>query len=646
MRAIKLLLALSLATCQPAYADRILSGDIVEGIVTQKNYLKEKGHFEKNAAGWVGYDDAAATPVDGTGGTVATTCTRTTTTPLSGSGSFLYTPAALGEGCAASFTIDSKDQGRVLQLSFDYSIVSGTYTDDDTTIWIVETGTPTAIQPAPYKLKKTGITEKFAVEFQTLSTATSYRVLIHQATSGTAVLKFDNFQVGPQAKLYGSPVTDFVSFTPTGGWTGVTYTGNWRRVGDSMEVMVGISMTGAPTGTLTVNLPTGYTIDTAKIPLTGSDQTQLGTTSVLDTSDSWYLAGHVGYSSTTSVRAFASTSATSNGKSQQITATTPVTFATGDRVQLRFTVPIVGWSSSQIMSSDANTSIVAARYSTNVAQSVANSGDTLIDFEDKEFDTCGCVTTGASWKFTAPSPGYYKISASNVFAASVYAAGNQYYGTVFKNGSAHSYFGLDSIESTTSQSVSANGTVLIQLVAGDYIDVRLFNNRTAGATALNGTTGANYISVEKLSGQAQVMAADSVSALYTGAPPTGTLTNSYNTTTFGTKVKDTHSAFNGTSYTVPVSGTYSIAAATAQAATYVAGKIAITAIFVDGVQAETNIVSAGGANLYLYPQVVSHSRPLLAGQVVTIRSYNDATTPTFGNQATQNYFSIVRTGNY
>lgn len=347
---LKLILALTQVFGNPAFAatETIVKADIIEGQITQKNYLKEKGHFEKHAVGWNGYDDAAATPVDGTGGTVSTTCTRTTSSPLSGEGSFLYTPAALGEGCSASFAIDSKDQGRVLQLSFDYSVVSGTYTDDDTTIWIVETSAPAAIQPAPYKLKKTGIIEHFSTEFQTSSSSATYRVLIHQATSGTAVLKFDNFQLGPQAKLYGSAVTDWVSYTPTGSWvSGCTYAGKYRRIGDSLEADVTISTSGAVTGaTLLIDIPSGLTIDTAKLS-SGTPSSALGYGQAIDSATSGYNI-QVYYSDTNSVIALYQSSA--SGLQSAVNQASPFTFASGDVVTVKFKVPIVGWSSSQIMS--------------------------------------------------------------------------------------------------------------------------------------------------------------------------------------------------------------------------------------------------------------------------------------------------------
>jgi hypothetical protein len=139
---------------------------------------------------------------------------------------------------------------------------------------------------------------------------------------------------------------------------------------------------------------------------------------------------------------------------------------------------------------------------------------------------------------------------------------------------------------------------------------------------------------------------ETVCALYTGAGPTGTLTSAYNVTTYGTVVKDTHSAYSSGTYTVPISGLYTIAATNRQLATYSLGKLAIIAIFIDGTQKYTNIQEAAAAVAGLHPSVTVNSVYLTAGQTVDVRSYNDATTPTFAAVANQNYFSITKIGNY
>lgn len=133
----------------------------------------------------------------------------------------------------------------------------------------------------------------------------------------------------------------WTSFTPTGSWSSnVGYYGDWRRIGDSLTCSFAIQLSGAPTAAgLTVNLPSGLTIDTAKIPNTDVYQ-NLGTSTLLDSGTANYPLGKIQYSSTTAV-AIHYTASLSD--SQLITSTAPITFASGDRVYGNFTVPISGW---------------------------------------------------------------------------------------------------------------------------------------------------------------------------------------------------------------------------------------------------------------------------------------------------------------
>jgi hypothetical protein len=71
------------------------------------------------------------------------------------------------------------------------------------------------------------------------------------------------------------PVTDWVAFTPTGSWnTNTTYTGFYKRVGDTLHMWIKISLSGSPNTTshLTVtSFPGSAAIDTAKMLDTSSN---------------------------------------------------------------------------------------------------------------------------------------------------------------------------------------------------------------------------------------------------------------------------------------------------------------------------------------------------------------------------------------
>lgn len=623
-----------LQICVPVSAvERIVSADVVSGQISIKNLLGDKGHFEKNAVGWSGYDDAAAVPVDGTGGTVTTTCTRTTSTPLSGIGSFLYTPAALGEGCSTPFTVETKDTaGTVLQVSFDYSVVSGTYTDDDTQIWIYDVTAGVMIQPAPYKLKKHTLTSQpFALEFQTTSASTSYRLLIHQATSGTAILKIDNITIGKQAKLYGSAVTDWADYTPTGSWSSnVTYTGKWRKVGDSMEIQAKVLCSGAPTSAgLYFSMPAGYSMDTSKLV---SGVNTLGIASMQDSGVASYI-GEVQFISADQLYVYTSASPSAN-----VTQAVPFTFGANDYVTISVLVPIVGWSSSQVVSSDAATQVIAMT-ATGSSTSLTKDVSTDVAWTTTTRNDGGALFDGTT--YTIATPGWYEVSAAARLDAT-YTTGQNNFLDIKRNGTSIVTMLTSPISSTTTDVIRVNKQFYFN--AADAVKATV----TPGGVSPSISSQAAYshFNIKRISGPSQIMASDTVAALYTGAPPTGTLTSSYNTTTFGTKVKDTGGNYASGTYTVPISGVYDISAQTGQSATYSLGNVAITGIFIDGVQKYVNVIYAAGAVGIIYPLVSTKSIPLLAGQLVTIKSYNTGSSAAFTSDATTNYFSIVRSGNY
>ena len=121
------------------------------------NYILA-GDAEKTITGWTRYADTpGALPVLATGGTPSslTTFTQSTTNPLRGTKSFLFTKDATnrqGEGVAYAFTADRTDQSKMLSITADYSIDSGTYADGDLTAYIVDVTNGFAIQPVGFKI--------------------------------------------------------------------------------------------------------------------------------------------------------------------------------------------------------------------------------------------------------------------------------------------------------------------------------------------------------------------------------------------------------------------------------------------------------------------------------------------------------------
>lgn len=573
---------------------------------------------ESNVTGWSAYADAAGTsPVDGTGGSPTVTITRTTTTPLRGTGSFLLTKDAAnrqGEGVSYDFTISNADKAKVLNISFDYEIASGTFTAGDSSdirVWIYDVTNATLIQPAPYTIQGgSGSTQKFTGVFQTASNSTSYRLILHCATTSASAytFEFDNVIVGPQIQLYGAPVTDWTAYTPTGSWvSNTTYSGFYRRVGDSLEVNVAVSTGAAPTSVaLTVNLPSGFTIDTAKIAGGGdANNYSLGVATAFESGVDQYLC-QVGYSSTTSVGLYQLDGA--NGELGTVNQSNPFTWGAGDILYFNFKVPIVGWSSTVQMSSDTDTRVCALRASGDPAS--ASSGNPII-WPTADYDTHGSYNTSTG-RYTAPISGYYRVSA--VIASTnagvdcfvyVDAASTVYAGTTDSNGEGQFL-----------------GTVKVN--AGQVIDLR------PGAT-LDAQSGSVFY-IERISGPSAIAASEKVYLQYTGNAG-GAITANTTNIDFATKVVDSHGSWSGTVFTAPRPGLY-----------IVEGQWLSTAAS----GADTELYIGGVENIRLFADYASStdhkfsgSVYLTAGQQLSIRSDSGFT---LNNSATSHWISIYSQG--
>lgn len=104
---------------------------------------------------------------------------------------------------------------------------------------------------------------------------------------------------------------------------------------------------------------------------------------------------------------------------------------------------------------------VVASYVVTTGQ--AATANTPVNFDTKEYDSHGSVTTGSgTWKFVAPSPGVYQVSGYMSFTAAV---GNSL--QLYKNGSIFRRVGRVIPENGEGEYVGQ-----IRLNQGDYIDLR------------------------------------------------------------------------------------------------------------------------------------------------------------------------------
>jgi len=483
-----------------------------------KNFL-ETSDAENGIGTWATYADAAGTsPVDGTGGSPNVTFVTSNTDPLSGESSFLLTKDASnrqGQGFSIDFTIDRAALAKVCRIGFDLEMVSGSYADNDMSVWIYDVTNARLIQPSGSSILKSanGFPVSKILEFQTSVDSLSYRLIIHVASTNASAysIRFDNFILGPDPKVYGYAGTDWTAWTPTlsAGWGTVTrLKARYRQEGQDYicEVAFHTGTVAASIGT--ISLPNGRSIDSST--LAGSQLDILGDIWRLDGSP-WSSTGEgpwpLSWISTSLNTVYVGVSGNvSTGVIAQSNVNAP--FGSTNGVYMRFRVPIAGLSSNVLVSSDTDTRVLTGMYYCSANKSSSTSQP--IDFDTRYgIDTHACVTTGSSWKMVAPIPGRYNISGyiglnttSNVNIS------------LFKNGVCFLF--LLTFANSGGGVTNARGTFAvdgIDLAAGDYLDIRTQGSHTAFGGAIT-TNEASWISFSRQSGPAQVAASEDILASY------------------------------------------------------------------------------------------------------------------------------------
>lgn len=142
---------------------------------------------------------------------------------------------------------------------------------------------------------------------------------------------------------------------------------------------------------------------------------------------------------------------------------------------------------------------IIAVYATDAGQSIGNAAYSIVNFEDAVLDTHAAVTVGASWKFTCPvgGDGKYLVSAAVNFNGLTAVASNLIL-SVFKNGADHAR--LHRFGGTPGAANGVGGAQIVSLAAGDFIDVRLYQDQGAARTLESGFAPANRVSICRLPG--------------------------------------------------------------------------------------------------------------------------------------------------
>lgn len=503
------------------------------------------GDAETNSTtGWIMYNDAAATPVDCTGGVVVgTPLTVVNTSPLSGTYSYLWTHGASntqGTGFSYAFTLDTASATKVENTQFDMTVASGTWVagtpppsgaDGDQTVWIYDVDSSTLIQPTTSRIYS-GNAGSF--HFQTYwqpvnSTSRNYRLCVHNATTAATAYttKFDSFSVAPSTYTYGTPITDWVSYTPTYTGLGTVSTTSmyWRHVGDTLEVR-GTFTTGTTTATeARISFPSGLT-SASTIGTLEIAGPPLG---VPANTTTFFFVQPLREASKTYFTLGAQQSTTNN-----MTKANGTALGSAQAESFEARVPIAGWSSGVQMSDSAPQTAITMT-GTQVSQALTAA------VTDMAF-TATIDRTGA-WngtQFKVGVPGDYLIGAGAVMSTASTLE-------VYKNGSFYGLFATAGAASSVS-----SGMILINgCVSGDLLSIRA----TVTATATQGS-----ISVSRVGSPLTIGATETVAfTAYSSAGITGVNPNNSSVKLiYQNEQDDTHGWYSTSTgvATTPYSGRY------------------------------------------------------------------------------------------
>jgi hypothetical protein len=536
---------------------------------------------ENGTAGFATYKDAAQSrPQDGTGGSPSVTITTSNTTPLSGNNSLIISKPSgnlQGEGVSVNFAIDRASRARVLKIEFDYLVNSGTFNagtntaDSDLIVYIYDVDANQLIEPSTFKLyaNATNIADRFSGYFQTSAASTNYRLIFHVATTNSSAwsLKVDNVVVAPSKYVYGTPITDWVEYTPTfnsgfsvGTGGGVFNKWYWRRVGDSIQVRgsfkFGSSGFSMGSSYFFASLPSGRAFDFTKIPFGfdrigvfdcfdegGTNQREVGTIVIDGTSNTFHFAAR----------------RISDNISNRVQSNFPFTWGAGDEFFCQLEAPIQGWSSSVKMSDGYDGREIVCRAYRNTDQSVNTNGNSVkVQFSHVEIDTTNSFDVSNN-RWICPSAGYYRINANLRLSGSNVL--NNFYAVAIRINNSVRSEGISTPFAGSRQDLICND--VFYLKAGDVVEILVFGagNNSSNAYFLEGGIMRTYVSIFKVQSPQTIAMGEVVAARYRTSSGQSIPIDTYTTVNFNIKDYDTHNAVTtGTNwvFTAPVAGIYNV----------------------------------------------------------------------------------------
>jgi hypothetical protein len=620
----------------------------------------------------VAFADAAGTaPVDGTGGAPTVTITRTISTPLDGTASFLFTKDAAnrqGEGFSTDITLQASDATKICTLSFDYQISTGTYTGyqappsfSDLTCWVYDVTNSVMYQVVGYQVDgAVSTTNQYSYQgaWQVPVGCLTARVIWFLGNTGASAFtaKFNNIFFGRIQRVQGTVQTQWQSYTPTvtGVGTPTNLSFYYRRVGSDLKIRGYFTCGTIAAASCTITLPSGLAIDSTF--LTNNEKNQFGYYTVgqqagaAPISNTNYTIGGI-YNSflSTSVVQLDGRSSQSNGGSND-NATTFL--STSDTVLIEeCSIPIQGWGANGTLGQDADTRVVSAQYYYDSGTYNIGGSATAAQYDTRSWDTHNGATYGDGVTFTyyVPVTGYYELRAQCYTQNTAWTAGSNIQFQLLQNGSALGAMGYASkyFDANNSRREISSYHVYGYFQAG----AALVPTWSCGVSfVMEGNNNFNGIHIERTSGPAQVQAPEIISARYSTNAGQSITNNSVTIIDYEDKSYDDHGCVTtGASwkFTCPRAGRVKInaEATLASNAGWAVGESAYLSVFKSGVEYGRGPYDSPATATLVVDLSVNDTVDVLAGDYLDIRIFQlSGGTIALDTTSVKNYVSINYVG--
>lgn len=326
----------------------------------------------------------------------------------------------------------------------------------------------------------------------------SLRIALTRQTTDTVgpTFYFSDLHISDSPIVDVPIISDWQDFTPTGSWTtNATYAGQYRRVGDTAEINYKVSLSGAPNATsLTFDMPSGLTPDSNKVT-DFSGVFHAGSGIVSDGVFVLYQASVLFQDGSDNF--LVRTYDTSGGDTVEsnVNATSPITFGSGDGVEVTVRIPVLEWAnqSGLVSTNSLMNKNPGFRAKSDSGAALSTTGATFV-YEDVEFDDFGAYNNSTG-EYTIPVTGRYFVSASISSDTGTYAAGNILKIEIRVNGGAEKIV-FYRIENTTTATRSTQASDILELQKGDVVTI----NAQKSGTAVNAaaSSASNVFTIQQV----------------------------------------------------------------------------------------------------------------------------------------------------